>query len=61
MHLDMSPSCAMAKVPLTMGFVWFFVKIQNMNVLLIHAVAHKTHFPTIGDGMCIYSHAHMFV
>lgn len=60
-HLDMSPSCAMAKVPVTVGLVGFLVRIQNMNMLLIHAVAHKTVFPTIGNDMCIYSHAHMFI
>lgn len=26
MHLDMSPSCAMAEVPVTVGFVGFFNK-----------------------------------
>lgn len=57
----MSPSCATAKVPVGSGICWgFLIRIQNMNMLLIHAVAHKRLFSIVGNGMCTYNHADKF-
>lgn len=62
MQCDMSLCYAMAKVPVASGLFWvFLMRIQKMNMLFIHAVAHKPVFPSVGNGMCIYSHAQAFI
>lgn len=60
MHLDMSPSCAMADVPVILGSAGFFNKDSKYEHAAYPCSISQDTLSTVENRTCIYSHAHEF-